>query len=74
MREGRGLDAAGVFHEIPRIDDARLAELFAREVLSFLVGLELLSPVCSQAQRGEARAISGRSFADDGFRPYSWLL
>jgi len=35
---------AGVFHKIPRIDDSRLAEVFAREVLSFLVGRELLSP------------------------------
>jgi hypothetical protein len=39
-----GLDPAGVFHNIPRIDDARLAEIFAREVLSFLVGREILSP------------------------------
>jgi hypothetical protein len=36
--------SAGVFHKIPRIDDARLAEIFAREVLNFLVGRELLSP------------------------------
>jgi len=34
----------GVFHQIPRIDDSRLAEIFAREVLSFLVGREILSP------------------------------
>jgi len=39
-----GADKAGIFHKIPRIDDSRLAELFAREVLSFLVGKELLSP------------------------------
>ena len=39
-----GVDAAGVFHEIPRIDDSRLAEIFAREVLGFLVRKELLSP------------------------------
>jgi hypothetical protein len=39
-----GVDAAGVFHEIPRMDDSRLAEIFAREVLAFLVGRELLSP------------------------------
>jgi hypothetical protein len=38
------LAAAGVFHQISRIDDTRLAEIFAREVLSFLVGRELLSP------------------------------
>jgi hypothetical protein len=39
-----GTDEAGVFHKIPRIDDSRLAEIFAREVLAFLVGRELLSP------------------------------
>jgi hypothetical protein len=39
VTEGGG-DAAGVFHQIPRID-SRLAEIFAREVLSFLVGREL---------------------------------
>jgi hypothetical protein len=35
---------AGIFHKIPRIDDSRLAELFAREVLADLVRKELLSP------------------------------
>jgi hypothetical protein len=39
-----GVDASGVFQKILRIDDSRLAEIFAREGLSFLVGLELLSP------------------------------
>ena len=39
-----GMDAAGVFHKIFRIDDVRLAELFAREALAMLVGKELLSP------------------------------
>ncbi|MGB9005907.1 MAG: transposase, partial [Candidatus Aminicenantales bacterium] len=39
-----GVDEAGVFHKIPHIDDTRLAALFAREVLAFLVGKELLSP------------------------------
>ena len=39
-----GTDEAGVFYLIPRLDDSRLAEIFAREVLSFLVGRELLSP------------------------------
>jgi len=38
-----GLDAAGVFRKIARIDDSRLAELFAREVLAMLVGKDLLS-------------------------------
>jgi len=35
--------SAGVFHRVPRIDDARLTEIFTREVLAFLVGRELLS-------------------------------
>jgi hypothetical protein len=39
-----GVDKAGLFHKIPRIDDSRLAELFAREVLADLVRKELLSP------------------------------
>jgi hypothetical protein len=34
-----GMDAAGVFQKIPRIDDSRLAEIFAREVLGFLVAI-----------------------------------
>ena len=38
------MNEAGVFHKIPRIDDSRLAEIFAREVLSMLVHKELLSP------------------------------
>jgi len=36
-------DGAGVFRKILRLDDLRLAELFAREVLADLVGRELLS-------------------------------
>ena len=39
-----GMDEAGVFHLVSRIDDARLAEIFAREVLADLVRKELLSP------------------------------
>jgi len=39
-----GTDEADVFHKIPRIDDSRLAEIFAREVLAMLVRKELLSP------------------------------
>jgi hypothetical protein len=38
------VDETGVFHKIPRIDDSRLASLFAREVLADLVRKELLSP------------------------------
>ena len=38
-----GVDEAGVFHKIPRIDDSRLAEIFAREVLGMLVRKELLN-------------------------------
>jgi len=36
--------SAGDFHKIPGIDDARLAEIFGREVLRLLAGRELLSP------------------------------
>jgi hypothetical protein len=39
-----GVDEAGVFHKISRIDDSRLTEIFAREVLAMLVRKELLSP------------------------------
>jgi hypothetical protein len=38
-----GVEEAGTFHKISRIDDSRLAELFAREVLASLVHKELLS-------------------------------
>jgi hypothetical protein len=33
---------AGVFHQIPSLDDSRLAEVFAHEVLAMLVRKELL--------------------------------
>jgi hypothetical protein len=39
-----GVDEAGVFHKIPRIDDSRLAEIFSHEVLADLVRKGLLSP------------------------------
>jgi hypothetical protein len=39
-----GVDETGVFHKVPRIDDSRLTDLFAREVLTDLVRRELLSP------------------------------
>jgi hypothetical protein len=39
-----GVDESGTFHRIPRVDDSRLAELFAREVVSSLVCRGLLSP------------------------------
>ena len=39
-----GLGRAGIFHRLPRLDDARLAEIFAREVLRLMVGKGLLSP------------------------------
>jgi len=42
-----GVDEAGVFHKIPRIDDSRLAKIFAREVLAMLVRKELWSIVSS---------------------------
>jgi|GEM_PF-3237455 len=34
----------GLFHKIPRIDDSRLATIFAREVLADLVREELVIP------------------------------
>jgi len=45
-----GTDEAGVFHLIPRLDDLRLAEIFAREVLMSLVGKELISPESRRCQ------------------------
>jgi hypothetical protein len=39
-----GVDESGTFHRIPHLDDSRLAELFCRGVLAFLVGKQLLSP------------------------------
>ena len=39
-----GVDKAGVFQRMSSFDDVRLAEVFAREVLGFLVGRQLLSP------------------------------
>jgi len=38
LTEG-GADRAEIFHRLPRLDDARLAEIFAREVLALLVPL-----------------------------------
>jgi hypothetical protein len=43
LTEG-GVDRAGIFHRLPRLDDARLAEIFGREVLAFLVRKGLLRP------------------------------
>ena len=45
------MDRAGIFHRLPRLDDARLAEIFAREVLRLLVGKGLLSPVWAEMIR-----------------------
>jgi hypothetical protein len=39
-----GADKAGLSHKVPRFNDSRLAEIFAREVLADLVTRELLSP------------------------------
>jgi hypothetical protein len=39
-----GMNRAGVFHRLPHLDDARLVEIFAREVLKLLVDKGLLSP------------------------------
>ena len=38
------MDEAGVFHKIPRMDDSRLADIFARKALAMLVGRKLLNP------------------------------
>ena len=38
------VDETGVFQRMSSFDDARLGEVFAREVLGFHVGRELLSP------------------------------
>jgi ribosomal protein S27E len=43
LTEG-GVDRAGIFHRLLRLDDARLAEIFGREVLALLVSKGLLSP------------------------------
>jgi len=43
-----GTDEEGVFHQIPRIDDSRLTDIFAGEVLAMLVRKELLSPECAE--------------------------
>jgi hypothetical protein len=43
LTEG-GVDRAGIFHRLPCLDDTRLAEIFAREVLALLVSKGLLSP------------------------------
>jgi len=39
-----GVDEVGVFHKIPRIDNLRPAEIFARGAPAMLVRKELLSP------------------------------
>jgi hypothetical protein len=39
-----GVDAAGAFHKVSSLNDDRIAEIFAREVLGYLVRKELLSP------------------------------
>ncbi len=53
------MDEVGIFHQIPRIDDARLAEIFAGEVLAMLVRKELLGP--EWAERIPSRRHSGFS-------------
>jgi hypothetical protein len=47
LTEG-GVDKAGVFHKWPRIDDSRLAAIFAREILADMVRKELLSSVWAE--------------------------
>ena len=38
------MDEAGAFHKVGSLNDDRIAEIFAHEVLGFLVRQELLSP------------------------------
>jgi hypothetical protein len=59
-----GVDKAGIFHKVPRINDSRLAELFGREVLADLVHKELLSPEWAE------RLLSWRH---TGFNVHSWV-
>jgi hypothetical protein len=59
-----GVDGAGIFHRIPRLDDLRLAEIFAREVLGFLVDKGLLSPEWAE------RILR---WGHTGFNVHSWV-
>jgi hypothetical protein len=57
-----GVDEAGIYHRIPRLDDSWLAAIFCREVLRLLVGKGLLS------QEWAARILSWRH---SGFNVHS---
>jgi len=54
------VDEAGIFPRVSSFDDVRLAEVFAREVLGFLIRLELLSP--GWAERMLSRRIWASQF------------
>ena len=54
------MDEAGIFQRVSSFDDVRLAEVFAREVLGFLIRLELLSP--GWAERMLSRRIWASQF------------
>ena len=60
LTEG-GVDWVGIFHRLPRLDDARLAEIFGREVLALLVG-----------KGAEARSLQGLG-RDDPEGLLTWL-
>jgi hypothetical protein len=49
-----GVDGTGIFHRIPRLDDARLGEILGREVLTLLVSKGSLSREWAE------RILSGR--------------
>ena len=51
VTEGGG-DKAGLFHKVPRLDDSRLAELFAREVLAGLTSLRAAFYTSDDGWRG----------------------
>ena len=53
-----GVDEAGFFHKVPGIDDTRLAEIFAREVLAMLIRQDHRPPE-AHVRRGEAAAAGG---------------
>jgi hypothetical protein len=65
-----GVDEAGVFQRKSSFDDARLAEVFARVVLRFLVGRELLLRSLSAGKVG----IPKQHSPDEVNRGSSYLL
>jgi hypothetical protein len=70
-----GVDREGLFHKVPRFNDPRLAEIFAREVLADLVGRELLSPEWAErflSWRHTGFNVHSRVQARTKERPNAW--